>query len=184
MIRRTDARQHQRLRRPEHPARQHNRPPRAHLIPPALRADMHRRGAAILKSDPFAHRFGHHIQPPGCLGGLDIGARCRPAFARFLRDLIQADAFEFRAVEVVIARQLQRGRRLDELMRSGVRIPLVHHVQRTAGPVPRIPAAFVMFRPFEIGQDIVMRPSRRAQRCPIVIIPLAAADINHRIDRA
>src|SRR5882724_12411509 len=47
-----------------------------------------------------------------------------------------------------------------------------------------IGAALVTFRTLEIGQDLLPRPALASKRCPVVIVGVMAADIDHTVDRA
>src|SRR5882724_12046463 len=47
-----------------------------------------------------------------------------------------------------------------------------------------IGAALVTFRTLEIGQDLLPRPALASKRCPVVIVGVMAADIDHAVDRA
>src|SRR6266436_1295373 len=47
-----------------------------------------------------------------------------------------------------------------------------------------IGAALVTFRTLEIRQDLLPRPALASKRCPVVIVGVMAADIDHAVDRA
>ena len=184
MFGRTDPRQHQQLRGVERPRREHDRaagPDRARLAPTL--ADYHAHRAPLLDQDALDQSAGLDVQPTLGDGGLDIGACRRPAFAALLRGLVKPHTLEMRAVEVGIARQLERGGGFDEFQAPLMRPALVADVERPAAAVPRVRAALVMLGAFEPRQHVLVRPAGRAQSRPIVVIPRCAADIYHRVDR-
>src|SRR4029077_11603180 len=47
-----------------------------------------------------------------------------------------------------------------------------------------ISAALVTLRALEVGQDLLPRPALASKRCPVVIVGVMAADIDHAVDRA
>lgn len=176
---RPDTRQHQQLRRAEHPARQHH----------AARADHSRLPAARIGDAPHALVLEQHALDIGVADHLQIvarrqiGVRGGPALAVLLRHLIQPGPFLPRAVEIVVARDLQRLGRRDERMRAGMREALIADMQWAIVAMPFVRAARVGLAALEHRQHVVPAPAGAAERRPIVVIPAMPANIQHRVDR-
>ena len=107
MLARADPRQHQRLRRPEHAARQHHCAARTDRLRPPRVAQPHTHRAAIFDQHLFDMRAGFDMEPSRRHLRFDIGACGRPALAAALRHLIKPYAFELRAVEILVAWELE-----------------------------------------------------------------------------
>ena len=87
------------------------------------------------------------------------------------------------AIEIAVAGELELRGGFDERDTAGVGPLLVGDPQRARPTVVRVLAAYIVLGPLEIGQDVVMAPARTTERCPIVIVPVIAAYIDHRVDR-
>ena len=100
-------------------------------------------------------------------------------------DLIDADAFPGRGVEVGGGGQAQSPGRLDELLakRMGARAQ-VRHVDRPPGSVVDAGAPVVILRHPEIGQNVGVGPAGIALGHPVVEVTRLAAHIDHGVDRA
>lgn len=94
---------------------------RARMVaaPPAL-ANAHTCCAAALNLNLFDLRPRLYVQAASRLLWHDIGTCCRPAFTQFLSDLINADAFQLRAIKIGVAGQLQLSRGVDKIDTAGI----------------------------------------------------------------
>ena len=75
-------------------------------------------------------------------------------------------------------------RRIDEGVAAGIVVLLIADPQRATGAVVFVLTAHIVFRPFEIGQHVVVAPPVAAKPSPVVVIPPIAPDIDHRVDGA
>ena len=184
MRRRPDAGELKQLRGAKHATRQNDTAPRADHLGLSVLQIGDTPSAAIFEQYTFGGNTGQDVE----IGIARLVAQERPrgspALAALLRDLVQADAFLPRAVEIVVTRDLQARPRLDEIHAAGIGEALLAHPQRPVGAVKIIGPAHIMLGAFEPRQHIVIRPAGAAHCRPIVVIPFVAADIDHRVDRA
>ena len=185
-----DAREHQQLRRVEGSAAQGHFEPRAD--------DLHHIAAPHF----HAHRapaFQHHAQRLGLGAYMQIGALLhyrmqigrggRTALAVLraameLRDLVVANAFLLRAVEVLVAFQAGLDAGLDECLGDRARAALLRDLQRAAAAMPFALAALVAFGALEVGQHLLEAPATAAGARPVVVVAAVAAHVEHGVDGA
>src|SRR4051812_24109714 len=115
---------------------------------------------------------------------MDISPRGAPAFAVFLRDLVDAEAFLLLGIEILADPELGLARRLQKnLLHRIVRAQSVDR-ERTALAVIFAVEVGIVFRALEVGEHVEIRPAAVAERRPAVIVAPVAADIDHGVDRA
>ena len=140
--------------------------------------------ALALEQDAGGLRIGLDPQIGACRHeGMNVAARRTPALAVLLGYLIDSEAFLLGGVEVVADAELGLAR--------GLQIHLPHRIvglqsgdmQRAAFAVILAVELGVVFRSLEVGQYVVIGPAGIAERSPLVVIALVAADIDHRVDR-
>ena len=158
-----DPRQHQDLRTAKGPRRQDHPAARVQCLTAAAAPDHDAGRAAIFDDDFFDQRAGAHREIPPPAQRLDIGARRRPALARLLRHLIEAETLIVRVVEIVGARQLQRRRALDETPTRHIGPALIHDMERAVGAVIFVGTALIAFAALEIGEHVGIAPPRRSE---------------------
>jgi len=185
VIGRADARQHQELRRVHRASRENDLAAAARYLVAAVDLVTHAHGAIAVEDDPLDQRVGDHLDV--VLVTLDrrpqIGARRAPALLVLLRDLVVTDAFLVGAVEVRYALVTGLFAGLQESLVDLRRIGLVGDVQRPAGAVEVVAAAFVVLRLLEERQHVVVAPALVAELAPMIVVPGVAADIEHGVDR-
>jgi hypothetical protein len=114
--------------------------------------------------------------------GVQVATRSAPALAVLLRHLVDAQAFLFDPVEVVVDRETR--------FASGVQIDLmdrilglqVRYMQGTSIAMKSVPDAAVVFAALEVRQKFVVRPTLIAQSRPMVVIAGVPTGVNHGID--
>ncbi len=183
LLRRADPGAHQQLRRIERAGRQdHFRARVEHLDAPVARDSDAGRPLAV-ERDAQHRRIGDHMQVRP-VAAIDVRAGDAAARAVAVRDLVEADAFLCRAVEVVVQRIAGRVRGLDESFGERIAKAQIRHRERAVRAMPRIGAARVAFRTTEIRQHVLPAPARRAELRPFVVVARVAARVDHRVDRA
>src|SRR5205807_4083699 len=100
-----------------------------------------------------------------------------------LSHLVVADAFLVGTVEVLdpLVAGLLAG--LEEALVDLRWIGLVGDVERSAGAVEVVAAAFVVLGLLEERQYVVVAPALVAELAPVVVVPGVAAHIEHGVDR-
>ena len=181
---RADARQHQQLRRLQRAGREYDFTPRAQRADLATLPHLDADRARAVEQDAQHLRVRLDRQVVAAADvRQQVRARCAPPFAVLLRDLVEADAFLLRAVEIVGERQagLPRGFQVARMERvAGAQVA---HPQRAVAAVPRIVEALVVLAQAEVRQHVVVAPAFVAERGPAVVVDAMAADIDHRVDR-
>ncbi|MDR8730798.1 hypothetical protein FEQ04_05139 [Burkholderia pseudomultivorans] len=183
LLGRTDARTHQQLRRIERACRQNHFRARAERLDAAVARHRDADRALAVEADAQHRRIGDHVQVRP-VAAVDVGPRDAAARAVPMRDLVEADAFLRRAVEVVVERVAGRMRGLDESFGERIAKAQIRYRERPVRAVPRIGAALVAFRAAEIRQHVLPAPAGRAELRPLVVVARMAARIDHRVDRA
>ena len=182
MLGRTNARKHEDLRGVERARRQYYAFPGINHLRALAAPHPDSGNPPSFDHQSFDKRVGADREVTLFTDRLDIGAGSRPTLAIALGHLVDAKAFLPLAVEVASGEQLQRRCAFDKGMAGGIGRFLVRYKQRPAVAVIRVGPALIRFGLAEIGQYIVIAPAGAALRCPIVVIPLIAADIDHRVD--
>ena len=185
VIGRSDARQHQELWRVDGAARQDDLAAAARDLVLALVTVAHAHRHVLVEDDALDLRVGDHVHvvPVARDGGMQVGARRAPALPVLLGDLVVADAFLDRAVEVrhALVTGLFAGR--EERIVDLERIGLVGDVEQAAGTVKLVAAALVVLRLLEERQHVVEAPAFVAELAPVIVVPGVAAHVQHRVDR-
>ena len=183
MRRRTNARQHQDLRRLQRAGAEDDFTAGAQLADSVILLVFDADGAAALEQN-FSHAraaFDPQIIAPPDMG-LKIGARRAPALAIFLSQLIDAEAFLILAVEIVAQGHLRLARGLDENAVIGVIGARARHIERPVRPVETVVKILVAFRLPEIGQHLRIGPAASALLGPMIVIAGGSARIDHGVD--
>lgn len=180
---RPDARAHQQLRRVERACREDHLGARLDALAAARAHDVDAGRAHAVEAHAQHGGIGDQMQIRARLP-IEIRARHRAALAAALRDLIEADAFLTRAVEVVVGGETRFERGLHEALRDRVALAQIGHAERAARAVPRIRAARVVLGAQEVRQHVVPRPARAAEPRPFVVVERMAARVDHRVDGA
>ena len=193
VVRRPDAREHQQLRRAEgagteqHLATGLERQGLQRTAPavgPHLHP--HRTGTAVKRfgQHPGGERVGKHLQVRPAAVRCEVGLGRAEALAVLVRDLVDAHALLFGAVEIVVERVTGLPAGLDEVGQHRVGRAQVHHVERAARAVPVVGAAFVVLGALEVGQHLGKRPARVALGGPGVVVLRVTAGVDHGVDGA
>ena len=106
------------------------------------------------------------------------------ALSLLLRHLVEADALLCGSVEIGVVRPTQLDAGGHKGARQRVHAAQVGDVEGTTHPVIGRGAPFLVFRFFEVRQDIGVAPSRVAQGAPVVVVVAVASRIDHGIDGA
>src|SRR5205823_6172153 len=114
MLLRADPRQHQQLWRVDGAAAQNDLASGTRFERLAASAEGDADRVAASEEDPVAERLGHHLQVASLHRWPQIADRGRAAAPVARRRLVIADAVLPRAVEIVVAREAKRDRRLDK----------------------------------------------------------------------
>ena len=183
MLAGADTGEHQDLRRVECASRQDDSVASLNHFMLAPSLDRHTGDTAIFDNQFLNQSSGTDIEVGLAAQRLYIGARGRPAFAIFLRNLVEAKAFLAIVIEVGIARQLQLRSAFNESCAGGVWPFLVRDRQGPITAVEFITTTNIAFAAFEIGQHVFIGPAVAAHSGPIIIIPGVATNIDHRVDR-
>src|SRR5712691_825730 len=114
---------------------------------------------------------------------MDIGPRGAPAFAVFLRHLIEAEAFVILGIEILADPKLGLARRLQKGLLH--RVIGAQFVDGEWASLAVIVAAEIgiVFRALEVWQHVGERPAGVAQRRPLIVVAAVAANVDHGIDR-
>ena len=179
-----DARQHQQLRGLERAGGDDHLAPRADLLQLLALAVFDADRALALEQDAGGVRAGLDAQIGAAAHmRMEIGARRAPAFAVLLRQLIDAEAFVVLGIEVVADPELALARALQkDLLHRIVGAQFVDG-ERAALAVILAVEIGVVFRAFEIGQHVGIRPAGIAECGPLIVVAAVAADIDHGVDR-
>ncbi len=188
VVTRTDAGQHQQLRRTESACRQDHLAPGQNLPLFSAAAIGKPRRAAPVEQHTRGLRPCDHMQIRALHHRMQIG-RCRRTplplvgAGMELRDLIQANPLIVAAVEILGHRLLHLPGGFDKGAAGGAGVGLVGHLQGTVGAMQGIGTTRIPLGPQEIRQHIVPTPAGGALFGPTVIILPLAPDIQHGIDR-
>jgi len=181
---RPDSRQQQDLRRQQRAGGHQHLVPRADLLEPAGTPELHAAGAPAFEQHAGGVRAGEHGEVAAAPVGRQVGPGRAEALAVPVRDLVRADAFLLRAVEVVVEDMARRAARVVEGLQQLVGAAQVRHVERAGAPVELAAQALVVLGAAEVGQHVVVGPARVALGRPVVVVGTVAADVDHRVDRA
>ena len=184
VLRRTQARQQQQLRRAVGAAGYDDFAPRPGGAAAFARVVFDADRAFVL--DQHARRLGAgaHHQVGSLPRRLQIRLRRAPAPLVVAGGLVIAAAFLLRAVEVRIARDAGLHRSLQHRVRQLEPARLVGDVQRPADAVEFVAAAGLVLRLLEVRQHGIPVPAFAAALPPFVVVGVAAAHIDHAVDRA
>ena len=181
---RPDARQLQKLRRIDGPARQDHLGPRPDNPQRPALPHLHPHGPTVLDHDPRHLGLGHHrqIAPPHRRAQKRARRRIAPPVLH--RQLIGADPFLLRPVEIGDMRQTGHLARRNAAFDQRMLVAQVgRNEQRPATAAPLIPACLIVFHRAIGGQHLVPAPAGVPRRRPILVIAAMPPDIDHRIDR-
>src|SRR6185295_11106288 len=98
-------------------------------------------------------------------------------------DVVPADAFLHRSVEVRYEGDPQLLGGADEGLAQRVVLDLLGDVHRTRAAVVPVVEPLVVLSPPEERQYLLITPVLVAELCPGFVILFLAADIDHRVDR-
>src|SRR5262249_56695935 len=87
-------------------------------------------------------------------------------------------------VDVWVAGEAGRLRRLEEGLARRVRLAYVGDRERPAGAVQRVLAALLVLGAAEVGQHVLEAPAGVAELAPAVVVGVLAAHIEEAVDRA
>jgi hypothetical protein len=139
--------------------------------------------AFAFKQDAGGLRVGLDAQiGAGCHMRMDIGPRGAPAFAVFLRHLIEAEALVILGVEILTDPKLCFAGSLQKCLLHRIFGAQSVDGERAALAVIVAAEIGIVFRALEVGQHVGERPAGVAQRRPLVVIAAVAADIDHGVD--
>ena len=182
--RRSDARQHQKLRRRDGAHRQDHRPcssdgPRRAAAP----ADDGAGRPAVLDDEAERRAVGHEaeIAPTRCRPEKGIGRIDAPPIMDI--DVVNAEPGLPRAIEIIVAAEAALAGRREECIVERPVIPRPARLERSLGGMERTIAAPAAFRLLEIGQHLAERPAGETRRGPAVIVAGIAANVDHAVDR-
>ena len=179
-----DAGEFEELRRADRAGRQDHLAARPRRPPRAAAQIFDADGAAALEQDAGGVRAGLDGQIGAFHRRAQEGAGGRHAAAVLRGDLVDADAFLRRAVEVGIEGQAGRPSRLQVEPGEGVHMGgHVADMDRAAPAAPVVGAGLVVLDRLEEGQQIVIAPAGIAGRRPGIVVGALAADPHHRVDR-
>ena len=179
-----DARQHQQLRRAESAEANDGLAPRPHDALDAALEDFSADCSLAVEQQPQRARVRLDAQI-GPLAEMrpQIGARGAAALAVDLGDLIEAEPFLARAVEIVVERELRLARGVEEAVMERIVGARIGDVERPAATMERFGEDLVVFRLEEVGQGLREGPTGIAERRPSVVVAWASACVNHCVDR-
>src|SRR3984893_6333026 len=179
---RANAGEHQQLRRVDGSAAQNDLARGTSGAEPAMLAKRHADRTAAFAPNLLGQGPGDDLEIGAlhCRAEIADGGRAALSVAR--RRLVVAYPVLAGAVEILIARKAEPGRRGDKTLTDrGLRD--IRHAERPICAVEPIGAARLVLRASEIGQHIVERPAGIAELAPMVEIFGLAADIDHAVDR-
>src|SRR4029077_6172878 len=101
-----------------------------------------------------------------------------------LCELETPDALLRRAVEVRIVLVSREHACFEHRLDQRAHRTAVGHAERTADAVELVLAPFVVLRPLEVRQDVVVAPAPAPVGPPAVEVAPVAAHVDHRVDRA
>ena len=116
--------------------------------------------------------------------GSQIRGRGRAAQAVARRELVVADAFLRRAVEVVVARNAELAAGLDDRFDQLVLRADVGAHSGPSAPCHSFGAANVVLELAKVRQHVVVAPAGVAERRPVVVVLALPADVDEPVDRA
>lgn len=109
----------------------------------------------------------------------------RRALALVRVDIVDADAFDLRAVEVVVARNAHLIAGIEEVLRDRVNAAFHRrNMDRAARAMDGSVPGLVGFQLAKIRQHVFIRPACVASGRPVVEIAGCAAYVDHRVDGA
>jgi hypothetical protein len=184
VVGRADPRQHQQLWGLDRPAGDDDLAGRAGFAPAPVADVADPPRPAALEEHPADVRAGLHgdIRPPH--GRPEVGVSGGPASPRSLGHLIVTNALLLSPVEVLVARQPRRHRRLQPRPAQRMLIALVLHPQRPLGAVIGGVAPLLVLGPQEVGQQVDVAPAGAAVAvAPGVVVDPVAANVDHAVDR-
>ena len=184
VLRRSQTRQQQKLRRSVGAARDDDLAARARRLAALCGVEFDADRAVVLDQHARGVRAGADHQVGTLARRLQIGLRGAPAATVQRGRLVVAAAFLLRAVEVGIARDAGLHAGLQHRIGQFELARLVGHVQRAADAVEVIRAAGLVLGLLEERQDRIPVPALAAALAPFVVIAVVAADIHHAVDRA
>ncbi len=129
-------------------------------------------------------RFRDDIEIPPSARRVEVADRRAPAPPLAHGLLKIPDAFLLRPVDVVVARNAQLHRAGDEAVAELAVVRRVADSQRPARAVIAVRPAFLVLRPLEIGQHVVVGPTGIAELPPLVVVGTVAANVEQAVDRA
>ena len=181
--RRPDARQLQQLRRLNRTRAQQDLGAAARHFVGTRLSIAHTHGAPALDHQAGGLRFGRDAQIGALHRGPQIALCSAPAPALPGRELVVAGAFLAHAVEIFAARHADLAGAADEGFDQLILGPDVGHRERAIAAVESVRTALVALRLDEVGQHVVVAPTRVAQRGPMVVVLALAADVDQAVDR-
>ena len=179
-----DPRKLQQMRRVHRPGGQDHLPSGRDAPHDAFVLDLDAGDAPAIDEETAHMRLRPQRQVRSRQGGLQEGARRRPAPPAMLVDLEIAAAFIVAAVEIVGGRDALLGRGAAEDLEHLPGQPLPGDPQFAAAPVigpRRVHLAVLALQ--EIGQHVRPAPAFIAELAPVVVIRRLAAHVDHAVDR-
>ncbi len=150
---------------------------------PAALPVLDSRGPRALEEDALGVGAGFHPQVRPAARGLQVRHRAARAPAVSREELEVAHALLARPVEVVVARHAQFTRagddRVDQLVATGN----VGAGDGAVGAVIFGRAARIGLELAEVGEHVLPRPTGIAERCPVIVVLVLAADVDEPVDR-
>ena len=179
----TDAGQQQQLRRVDRAAGQHDLACGlgTHAFTLALEFDGD--GTPVLDHDAFDHGAGRDGEVVAIARGVQVAGRRAPALTVFLRQLVEAEAFHLRAIEVRIERKSILRGGVEQHLRQRIAVTMVGDIEVATAAMEIVGAAFVVLAALEVGQHRIPVPAGGAHRRPLVVVARMATDVTHGVDR-
>src|ERR1019366_3638788 len=114
----------------------------------------------------------------------EICLRSAAAFPVLVSNLVKESTFLLRAIVIGIQRDALHRRRVEEKLADIAIVTRIGHVQRAVLAVEIVLELFVIFSALKQRQHLIVGPAWIPERGPVVVVPLVAAYIEHRIDGA
>ena len=130
-----------------------------------------------LRAGDYAQIRAREIRREVGLGGAET-------LTVLVRHLIHPDALLCVAIEIAVDRIPCLPARLNEYRAKAIGAAKVHDIHRPTHAVKLVGSALVVLGTFEIGQYLIVGPTRIAQGRPMIVVLTMTARIDHGIDGA
>src|SRR5213594_535239 len=175
MVRLTDARQHEQLRRVEHAAGEQHLACDRRLMEAAVSGVLDARRARALEDHPGRQRvrLDREVGPPHGWPQKGHGGAAAPAIPD--GPLTATKALLLLAVVVLGERPVGLLRRIEPGVEQGISIAGIDDAQRPAAAAPGVLALLPAFAMLEVGEDFGIRPATAAVPGPPVVVAAVTA---------